>query len=229
MLAGSCEHVRVLAAIRGAVLDAWAVLMPVECAGCGAPDRAICAECAGRIRADVTPRSLPHGLTVFTALRYEHEVRRMVIAMKEQNRTDVARALAVPLARAVARGLELGAGGRAPVEVLAVPSSRAAFRARGYDPVALMLRSGGTRPTRALVPARSTARQKTLALDERAANSRNSMRARGQLNGRRFLIVDDVLTSGATIAEAVRATTAAGGEVVGAAALAFTPRLSASS
>lgn len=214
-----------IAAIRGAVLDAWAVLMPVECAGCGANDRAVCSDCSALIQPDVTPRSLPSGLTVFTALRYEHEVRRMIIEMKQQNRTDVARALARPLAAAVSRGLALGGRAETPVEVLAVPPSRAAYRQRGYDPVALMLRHGGLRPVQALVPVRATTHQKSLGLAERAANVRESLRARGSLAGRRFLIVDDVLTTGATIAEAVRATRAAGGEVVGAATLAFTPRL----
>jgi len=216
---------RVFAAIRGAVLDAWAVLMPVECAGCGVNDRAVCSDCSPLIQPDVTPRSLPSGLTVFTALRYEHEVRRMIIEMKEQNRTDVAHALARPLGAAVSRGLALGARDDLPVEVLAVPPSRSGYRQRGYDPISLMLRHGGLRPARALVPARATAHQKSLGLAERAANARDSLRARGSLAGRRFLVVDDVLTTGATIEEAVRATRAAGGDVVGAATLAFTPRL----
>jgi orotate phosphoribosyltransferase len=50
------------------------------------------------------------------------------------------------------------------------------------------------------------------------------MRARGALDGRTFVIVDDVVTSGATIGEAARAIRAAGGQVDGAVALAFTPR-----
>ena len=68
------------------------------------------------------------------------------------------------------------------------------------------------------------ARQKDLGSADRAVNLTGAFVALGRLDGRRFLVVDDVLTSGATIREAVRAIRAAGGEVVGGAALAFTPR-----
>lgn len=211
----------VIARLKSALLDAWAVLMPVECGGCGADDRSICTTCISAIVPVTTPRSSASGLTVFTALTYEGIVRRLILAMKEQNRTDVARALAIPLSAAVTRGLALGDG----VELVAVPSSRAAYRRRGYDPVSLMLRHGGHRASRVLVSVRSATRQKLLGVEDRATNMRGSLRARTPLGGRRFLIIDDVLTTGATLAEAARAIRAAGGEVVGAATLAFTPRL----
>jgi predicted amidophosphoribosyltransferase len=77
-----------------------------------------------------------------------------------------------------------------------------------------------------LAPARRSAEQKALSIRARAANREGSLRAVRRLDGRRFLLVDDVLTTGATLGEAARALRAAGGSVVGAATLAYTPRRS---
>jgi ComF family protein len=209
----------VVSRIRAALLDALAVISPVDCAGCGEPDRSLCDHCRAELEAAVTPRSLSDGSTVFTALRYEGVVRRTVLALKESGRTDVAGALSVPFAAALHRAAQPGA------EYLIVPTSPAAWRRRGYDPVALLARRAGIRHVRVLRSARSTASQKTLGADERQLNLRSSMVSRSALNGRRFVLVDDVVTTGATLVEAARAIRAAGGEVVGRAALAFTPRL----
>lgn len=51
-----------------------------------------------------------------------------------------------------------------------------------------------------------------------------ALAARRPLTGRRMLLVDDVMTTGATLAEASRAVRAAGGCLVGAACLAEVPR-----
>lgn len=207
--------------IRDLLLDAWALVMPVECAGCGAPDRSLCAECAAELIPAVTPRSTPGGLRVTTALRYEGTVRHILLAYKEHQRTDVAAALARPLAAALLRA----GGPTARVEYVAVPTSRAAYRRRGYDPVVLLLRRARHPPSRVLRASRRTARQKSLGVVGRADNVRGAFGARGDLRGRSFLIVDDVLTTGATLDEAARAIRQAGGTVVGAATLAFTPRM----
>lgn len=206
--------------IRDAFRDAWAVLFPVECAGCGADDRSLCAECRRALIPDVTPRVGPDGLRVFTALRYETAVRRVILAYKEQGRTDVAAALAAPLAAAVAATC-----GSAPATLVPVPTSRGAFRRRGYDPVRLLLRKAGLRHEPLLAAARGTGIQKRLSVEERAENLCGAYVARRHLHGLRVVLIDDVLTSGATLGEAARAIRAAGGEVVGAATLAFTPRL----
>jgi len=89
----------------------------------------------------------------------------------------------------------------------------------------MLVRLAGGRPARVLLPARRSGVQKALGVEERAANRLGAFVASRRLDGRRFVVVDDVLTSGATISEAVRAIAAAGGEVVAAATLAFTKRL----
>jgi ComF family protein len=209
--------------ISGALLDALAVLSPVDCAGCGSADRSLCAHCRAELEPAVTPRTLADGSTVFTALRYEGVVRRTLLALKEGGRTDVVKPLSEPFGAALLRASQPDA------EFLAVPTSRAAWRRRGYDPVALLCKRAGVDQARVLRSARSTPSQKTLDSANRALNLHESMRSRTSLRGRRFILVDDVVTTGATLAEAARAVRAAGGEVVGQAALAFTPRLFGSS
>ena len=207
--------------LRDALLDAWALVMPVECAGCGAPDRALCDECSGSLVPLPTVRTTPGGLAVVTALRYEGVVRRVILSLKEQQRTDAAAHLAPALAAALlAPSARPGA-----VELAPVPTSRAAYRRRGYDPVRLVLRKAGHRPADVLRTARRTSAQKSLSAAERAENLRGALVARGSLEGRRFTLVDDILTTGATLDEAARAISEAGGTVVGGATIAFTPRL----
>jgi predicted amidophosphoribosyltransferase len=209
--------------IRDALLDAWALLSPVECAGCDAADRSLCDDCRYALQPHVTVHSAG-GVRVCAALGYEGRVRRVILAFKEQERTDVAGALAVPLAVAVRAAVAAAPGGGS-VELALVPTSRAAWRRRGYDPVAVLVRRAGGRPARVLLASRARATQKKLGVADRAANLRGAFVAARRLDGRRFIVVDDILTSGATISEAVRAIEMAGGVVVGGATLAFTKRL----
>ncbi len=196
------------------------MLFPTDCSGCGTQDRSLCAACRAALLPDVTLR-LVGGLRVHTAVEYGGRVRRVILAFKEQGRTDAAPALARTLVAAIA-----AATASAPAaELLCIPTSRAAYRRRGYDPVRLLLRRSGARASRDLRFARATATQKALGVGERSTNLSGAFVARRRLDGRSFVLVDDILTSGATLAEAARAVREAGGEVVGAATLAFTVRL----
>lgn len=203
--------------LRDALLDAWAILLPVDCAGCGAADRALCSGCRAALTPRISVHLTPGGLRVLTAVPYEGAVRRVILALKQQDRTDAAPALAASLTAAIRASPS--------AELAPVPTSAAAFRARGYDPVALLLRRGAHRPVRALVHTRRTAHQKSLGVVERATNLSGAFAARGDLSGRRFLLIDDIMTTGATLDEAARAVREDGGEVVGGATLAFTKRL----
>jgi predicted amidophosphoribosyltransferase len=113
---------------------------------------------------------------------------------------------------------------RAPVHLVTVPSSRAAFRERGFTPVALLLSHAGLRTERALTARRQAADQAGLSAASRAANRVGWLAARGWVAGEPVLLVDDILTTGATLLEASRALREAGAVVLGAAVLARTPR-----
>ena len=212
--------------LRDAILDAWAVLSPVQCAGCGADDRSLCLSCRSALVAVPTVRRVGD-VEVHSALTYETVVRGVLIAFKQHGRTDVSSALGAPLARALDAAIAAAVRrtGVDRLELALVPTSAAAWRRRGYDPVRLVVSRAGFRPRRVLRSTRSRAVQKSLGRAERSRNLAGAFVARGDLSGRQFVVVDDILTSGATISEAVRAVRAAHGEVVGAATIAFTPRL----
>lgn len=219
-----------VSAILYALLDALAMLSPITCAGCEAPDRSLCACCRRELAdARITPRILDSGLMVFAALRYEGIVQRALLAFKTAGRTDVAPALAVPLRFALQSAFTFARSlSHQPTSVLvlvAVPTSTSAMRRRGYDPVALLCRRAGFPAPRVLAHRQRTLSQKTLGARDRAENLRGAMRARRDLVGLSCVLVDDVLTTGATLEEAARAVRHAGGEVLCAVTLAYTPRL----
>ena len=212
-----------LGAVREAALDALALLLPVECAGCGLPDRAVCADCRAALRPEPSGRRLPDGTPVFSGLDYDGAVRAVILAFKEQGRAELARVLAPALAAAVTEaGATIDLRG---AEVVAVPGSRRARRRRGFDPVAALVSRAGLDRARVFAAARPHAAQKTLSIDERARNLDGAFDVTVAVAGRRFLLVDDVVTTGATLAAAAAALRSAGAEVVAAAVVASTPKL----
>jgi predicted amidophosphoribosyltransferase len=142
-------------------------------------------------------------------------------AVKERGRTDALGVLAGSF------GVALEVASSASSVIVTVPSARAAVRRRGFRPVEeLVRRSGaGLAPARGgLVLVRDVADQAGLGVEERRANLSGALRASARLAGRDVLIVDDVLTTGATLLEARRALVAVGARVEGAVCLAYTRR-----
>lgn len=207
--------------LQDAALDALAVLLPVECAGCGAWDRAVCADCRAALEPLVRSRDVG-GLRVWAGLEYEGVARSVMLALKTQVRVDGAKALAPALARAVTAAAAAGRGDG--VELVAVPGTRAAYRRRGYDPVRLLISRAGLGASRVFAAAHPHRAQKELAVDERDRNLRGTFRLRTSVAGHRILLIDDVVTTGATLREAARVLREGGAEVVGAAVVASTER-----
>ena len=89
----------------------------------------------------------------------------------------------------------------------------------------LLLRKAGLPAARGvLVSVRQHAQQKALGRGARQLNLVGTLQARYPLGGRKFVLVDDVVTTGATLTEAARAIRAGGGDVLFAVALANTVR-----
>jgi ComF family protein len=206
--------------VRDALLDALAVVLPVECAGCGADDRALCGACAAQLRPEVSSRLVRDDLRVWSGLEYDGVVRHVILAYKQNGRRDAARALAPALAAAVVASAPVPEG----IDVVAVPGTRAAYRRRGYDPLRVLLARAGLPDLRVFEPAQSHTSQKQLRVGERDRNLRDVFRVRAAVAGRRILLVDDVVTTGATLLEAARVLRESGAEVVAAAVVASTPK-----
>jgi len=200
---------------RASLADALAVLLPVDCAGCGRPDRALCEECRAALAPAPVRRVLPDGTVVSAGLVYAGVARATILALKEGGAGTLAAALAPALAAGVA---DLPAA-----EACAVPSSPEARRRRGFSPVGLVARRAGLHLVPALAAEPGRGEQKALPLAERLASRSGALHVTRPVAARRLLLVDDVVTSGATLLAAAEALREGGAEVVGAAVIAAVP------
>jgi len=225
------------AAVLDTLLD---LVLPQECAGCGCPATRWCggcaallADCARRPLGATAPVPPPPGFPPATAAAsYDGVVRAALLAHKEHGRL----ALTAPLGRALAAAvaaLDLVPG---PLLLVPVPSAPREVRRRGHDharrlaaAAATSLRSAGldARPVPVLAHRRRVADQAGLDTAGRQANLRGALRVRRPVEGLAVVVVDDVVTTGATVTEAARALSAAGAQVRGAATVAASVRRSA--
>jgi predicted amidophosphoribosyltransferase len=212
------EEVRLLA-------DALDLLLPARCAGCGRDGPALCRACTtlltDAVGHPVRPTPAPTGLPpCVAAVSYAGPVQPILNAWKEHG-LQAARA---PLGAALAAAVRAAAP--AGVLLVPVPTSSRQRRHRGCAPVALLARSAAARlgpdyPTAPLLRvARRVADQSGLDSGRRAANLAGAFTSRRGAGP--VVVVDDVLTTGATAVEATRALTAGGWQVVAVATVAAT-------
>ncbi|MEU0336895.1 ComF family protein [Streptomyces sp. NPDC006193] len=206
------------------------LVLPADCAGCGAPRTALCPRCRaaldGGASRRVRPAPEPAGLPAVHAVApYGDAVRALLLAHKERGALVLTGVLGTALAGAVRAGLGgAGAGdgpaGRpcGPVLLVPVPSAPWAVRARGHDPVRRMALAAARELRRTGTPARVAAvlRQRRAVADQAELDARRRLEnlagalevAAGGgrlLGGGRVVLVDDLMTTGASLAEAARA------------------------
>ena len=213
------------------------LLLDVGCAGCGAGDRLLCGPCAALLATaarPAPPTPSPPGLPVPWAIgSYSGALRAMLLAHKEHGRL----ALAGPLGNALARAVTMAAPGTDELVLVPVPSRRAAVRTRGHDAIGRMARASARSLRRdgrvvqvlpVLRIGRRLADQAALSSDRRRANLAGALTVPTGLYplvaSRRVVAVDDVVTTGSTLAEAARALRVAGTASVAVAVVAATVR-----
>jgi ComF family protein len=201
---------RTIGSFAGRALD---VALPPSCAGCGREGEALCRECRPaldvRLHADPgvalgLPADLPAPLLQLEwCAPFTGVTRRALHALKYDGERRLAPILGAAVARRWAR-----AGAGADV-LVPVPASPDRVRERGYDQAALIAIEAGRRLGLPVVPALERTRATTAQFDlDRAARATNlggafRVAATARQNGvagRWVVLVDDVATTGATLA-----------------------------
>ena len=226
--------------VGATVLD-W--LLPPQCLSCRAPvDRQgqVCAECWQRLSFIDGPMCAACGLpfdfevgaealcggctaerpvfsTARAVMRYDDSSRRLILAFKHADRTAAAPSFGAWMARAGAEMLDTADA------LVPVPLHRFRLFARRYNQAALLAHAVGRHHGIAVAPdlllrTRSTPSQGGLNPAARAANVRGAIAVRGvrkaTVGDRRFIVVDDVMTTGATVSACARVLLRAGAAAV---------------
>jgi ComF family protein len=211
------------------VLD---LLLPPACPGCGREGAVVCAACQPHLaRRRDEPRGVPLGLRATQpaglvqlewCCAYSGPARACLHALKYDGELRLVEVLAEQIA---ARWARAGVGGEVLVPV---PVHAARLRQRGFDQAELLAGGVGRLLRLPVAPvlerAARTAAQHSLGRRARAANVGGAFVvkhvARAQISDRWVILIDDVVTTGATLSGCAEALYAAGASAVSGLALA---------
>ena len=214
------------------------LILPPACAACGLPGGAACASCLASLAPLPAPWCAGCGAPVPVpvarcpaclgpiegarqAVAYAGPATALVAALKDQRRRGLARVLAAAIAAAVPPP-PLGA------VLVPVPLGRRRARERGFNQSALLARELGRRwglpVSEPLVRVREGADQRGARASARARQVARAFAVRpGGVAPPRPWLVDDVHTTGATLADCARALRSGGARRVGATCFARVP------
>ena len=194
------------------------MMFQIRCAGCDAPGAAVCTTCRFAL---LGPRPRPGSHGVHAAVPFTGRARKVVLGLKYRNRRQVARYLAGLVVNAVVVN-----GDHRQLDVVTwAPTSDARRRARGFDQGELVARHVARQlgvPCRRLLARSGPSISQTGRSRIERLNGPEFV-ARPGLEGCRVIVVDDVVTTGATMRAAAAALRHAGASEPRLYAIASTP------
>ena len=204
------------------------LVLPLECGGCGAPSTRWCPVCAHELAVKpdqphlITPRVDP-GVPVLSIGRYAGARRAAIVAVKEHGRADLIAPLATAMRSGIDRLLTWGVID-APLTVVPAPTRRSSARRRGGDPVSRIARQAtvgldAVGVVQALRLRGFVRDSVGLSGADRQRNIAGRVKLIKPLQGP-VLVVDDIVTTGATASESVRVLHVAGAQVAAVLAIA---------
>lgn len=197
----------------------WCLFLPARCLCCGRavrPERLFCPGCVPALPKEPLSREFPlpggGSLAVAACFPYEKGFRRTLHRLKFQEERALARPLGLLMAEAASSlGEELDG-------VTWVPMSPQKLRRRGYNQSELLAKAVakelGLPAWDLLEQVRETDTQHNLTRAQRADNVRGAYRAKGATLGKRVLLVDDIVTTGATLRACAQGLYGAGAQKV---------------
>lgn len=204
------------------------VFFPQRCACCGrviVPSALFCPECLAALPKTVYERSAVGGFLCSAALLYEEPYSTALKRFKFHSKPGGLRGFAyltVKAARERFAGKDFDA-------VTCVPMTRLAVFKRGYNQSEELARACAKLMALPFEPVlekhRSNAPQRTLNRSQRSKNVRGVFRIRKShsVTGKRYLLIDDVITTGSTLGECARVLKTGGCSEVCCAVLCTTP------
>ncbi len=154
----------------------------------------------------------PAYVRIYSVGLYEQSVRRAIHQFKFNQKISLDRPLGTLLEQAIDADLELDL-------VIPVPLHRKRLQQRSYNQALLLAREFArirklNVATDLLIKVRETPPQQGLTAREREKNLQGSFELQAGINGKRVLLVDDVMTTGATVSACSRLLMAGGAAAV---------------